>query len=883
MNKKLIEAIENDSLVLFVGAGMSMPLKFPSWTKLIQNILEEIKDDGRFNFDYHFKQGDNINVFEALNELETYNYNSKAKRSLNKEIKSVNFDKSQLDKHKKLWDLSDKIFTTNYDKVLEKVKPDEVEAFSNGNKFQQSESLQGKPFLYKIHGDITDPDTCIFFDSDYKKLYEDDTPDLQTLKTFLTTKTILFVGFSLNDPYVVKQMEYIYSLYNGYNKEHYVIQKKQEDFSKYNVKSLPIENWDDSFDRLLDELISFKTKNISEKISIKVKDDKVDISKSEDLVFLQRLFDDKLIEYKKETDFNKKKISKEVAKIRNRILELQTLKLDLDFNLNIPIHKDEKLEHLFDLIYNSENLSSQVVADIQKVREQHSQNHQWYHRSVIVSALACSLINHKKLDPKKIDLLIDFTNDSEDKVWQKAITYLFFILNHLGNKWLRYSKSLTQKLERLKESNDIQEALKKIIGLMQFELQNASFLDKKIFENEYFKDTPFNYFLPFYKGNSSVDKLYENDNIEDIKDFVPFLFDLPMPDAAKYLMCNKKDLIIKKVKENVGIKGDEDIIGWSKKMRLYKVFEPYLSYVNEFLNFYENFPNIDSNFKQKVSLVSVKNLKNLLLNTVEHHRAMARQFSLQDEMGNAISHYEQLLKIEEEDISAMMNLATCYFNSNKDTDDSLKLRLRIKKVDPKNHKNLNEIGNLYEQKEDYKNALKHHNEAIELNQNKAEYYSDRASVKRVSEKYAEAIKDYNLAINLDNKESVYYNNRGVTKSKLDDFDGAIEDYNISLKIDDKSAVTYSNLANVYRRIDKLELSHEFIEKALKLDNKDGVIYGTKAAIYSTQGDNKQFYIFLEKAMTMDAKASWLDKDVKDSRKDEKDFKDLLLKYNQTLD
>jgi len=43
MNKDIKKAIENDDLMLFIGAGMSIPLGFDNWNKLVLNILTKLK------------------------------------------------------------------------------------------------------------------------------------------------------------------------------------------------------------------------------------------------------------------------------------------------------------------------------------------------------------------------------------------------------------------------------------------------------------------------------------------------------------------------------------------------------------------------------------------------------------------------------------------------------------------------------------------------------------------------------------------------------------------------------------------------------------------------------------------------------------------------
>lgn len=912
MIEKIKEAIQKDTLVIFVGAGMSIPLGFPDWAHLVINILNKIKEESALNFDFYIKQDKSIDIFKALIELDRHNYNSKVKKALYEEIKSINIDESILERHKKLWKISDKLITTNYDKVLEKVIPENIEVFTKGNEFQQSNSIQGHPFLYKIHGDISDPETCILFESEYKELYEKDTSDLQTLTNILLNKTILFIGFSLNDPFVTKQMEYLYKLYKGFNREHYILQSKEQDFSKYNVKSILIDNWDSSFDKFLDQLNVFKTKITESTITINNPIEKVDISQVHDIVLLENMLEEKKEEFEKENGITKKKVSREMHGIQNRLMELYAKKIQLNFREDIPKHKEGELEFVFESIYESEILTPQTLQQIQKIRDQNAGEFEWYQRSVLVSAIACSLINHKKVDPNKIDLLIDFSNDSEEKVWQKAITYLFLTLNHLGNKWLKYS-ALKPKLEKLKSNVEIQNALRIIIISLQTEAYNLSPVNEKIFNNPYFKENPFNYFLPFFKKNSSVEKLYDDDSIEDVEEFIDTLYDLPLPDSFKYLVCNSN---INNQMEQVN---SEERYAINQMLSVHARLEPFLNYVNEILNFYKNYPNLNKEFKEKTTILGFKNLKEHLLSTIEHHRAIARQFKLQNDGGKAMQHYEQLLNLDSENLEALHNLADLYLKAKRDVDEVLKLRLRIEEIDPKDHHNLNVISGILNDKKDHRKALKYINEAIELNNKIAGYYYNRSLCYSDLNRNEDALLNIDIAIKLDDTDSEFYLRRGIIKVGMKNFEDALNDlnraidlgyknkgeiygmiaicegalgqylesvdnFNKAIKLQDKE----SNInfiigkANSLRRLGKTEEALNVTDTAFQIDPNYGDVFGSMAAIFSTQGKENKFYEYLEKALELKTDVNDFDNDIQEKYKNELRFQNLLKKYNQTL-
>ncbi|WP_299766825.1 SIR2 family protein [uncultured Dokdonia sp.] len=952
MIEKIKEAIADDSLILFVGAGMSIPLGIPNWNNLIIKILEELYkeygDKSLVNFKHNIDllESNSISVFDVLQQIEDRGHRPEAEKILYSVINKVEYPEDKLERHKKLWQISDKIITTNYDTALEAVLPKGIKPYTHDNQFQQKLGIKGNPFLYKMHGDISDPTKCILFESDYRKSYVEENAATQSLRSFLQTKTILFLGFSMEDPFIKDQLDFLNKIYKGHNNTHYIVTNRTTNLD--GVKDVPVEDWEESFDTLLDELIEAK-KEHSKGNLVKTTNEKedVDISKIEDIVLLEKMFDEKKEEFDEEEDHLKKKVDKELRVIKDRMIELRTQQFNLDFK--IPDHDQNELEHLFDTIYNSEIISDLTKQKISKIKDVNEKAYQWYHRSVIVSALACSLVNHRKIDITKIDLLIDFVNESEPKVWQKAITYLFIVLNFLGNRWIRHKKKLESKIERLKLNPEIQESLKKIIYFMQIGLQRKSVLGKYIFENDYFIDNPFNYFLPFFKENPSVDKLYDNENIEDIEGFIEFLYDIPLPDSFKYLVCNEENIIVEKKSHNQINEGKlQDSLS---VFTMHIAFEPYLNYASEFLNFYENHPDINQSINEKGAIVEVKNLKNYLLNAIEHHRALARQFMMEELWGRAITHYEQLLTIEENDISALLDLVLCYEKNDKNIDKSLKKRLSIESLNPEDHNNLFKIGILYHKKKKYKTSIKYldksiklnnqigryfhqrgvvkgdlkyyvesikdfdiaiqlendiagyyynrsiskhrlkkysealldNNKAIELDDKEAMFFDRRAEIKFDSKKYSEALLDNDKAIDLDNNNISYYLNRAMTKSGLEDYEGVVGDCDRALGIDNERIDIYSNKANALRRLNKIDEAFKVIDIALKLNDTDGFLYGTKSTIYESLGNTEKFYELLEKSFHLKAKASWLDDDIKEKYKNEKRFQDLLEKYDQALE
>jgi tetratricopeptide (TPR) repeat protein len=84
--------------------------------------------------------------------------------------------------------------------------------------------------------------------------------------------------------------------------------------------------------------------------------------------------------------------------------------------------------------------------------------------------------------------------------------------------------------------------------------------------------------------------------------------------------------------------------------------------------------------------------------------------------------------------------------------------------------------------EDYYGAISEYNEAIRINRNFADAYSNRAVAKSASGDKKGAIKDYNEAIRINRNFADAYFNRGLAKDELGDKQGAIADYSEAIRI-----------------------------------------------------------------------------------------------------
>ena len=182
------KSINENSLILFVGAGISANSNLPTWKELIQSFKKELDlPDGDSN--------DYLRVAQ-------YYYDTFGKNQYTKKIKEVFFSKGT-SKPNELHTLIEKIapkhiITTNYDSLLE-------DQFENGlrkyNVVAEDKDIpytSSERYLIKMHGDFRKKN-IVLKEDDYLD-YALNFPMVSTLiQSLIMNHTLLFVGYSLGD------------------------------------------------------------------------------------------------------------------------------------------------------------------------------------------------------------------------------------------------------------------------------------------------------------------------------------------------------------------------------------------------------------------------------------------------------------------------------------------------------------------------------------------------------------------------------------------------------------------------------------------------------------------------------------------------------------
>ena len=274
----LREAIKADELVLFVGAGLSWNFKnkknetLEGWTKMASSITSYLKEKHRITEDVK-ESCDKKEPIDALKEIEDNGVNKGIVGSFVKDYFSLG-EENDYSFQQKLFELSTKIITTNYDRAFEIEIPllQEKKAY-RGKDYELNRLKKDPVFLFKLHGCIEHIDSMVLFPSDYETLYNSKGRDaehaLYALRNLIFNKTFLFIGTGLGDPQINSFFEEIKRIQGIYSQEHYIITPESLGESLDFLTPIKVDSYAD-IPSVIDQLLEIK-QSVEEKRDLEEK------------------------------------------------------------------------------------------------------------------------------------------------------------------------------------------------------------------------------------------------------------------------------------------------------------------------------------------------------------------------------------------------------------------------------------------------------------------------------------------------------------------------------------------------------------------------------------------------------------------------------------
>lgn len=313
----LKEAIEKDELVLFIGAGLSWNLKntegktLGGWKEMVLSMLSYLNKEDYIT-DEELQSCEELGPIKALQRLENRGIDREKVRDFLQDYFTLGKE-NEFPLQEKLYSLSTKIITTNYDLAFEKAieKLDKEKAYKGQNK-KLSKLLADPVFLFKLHGCIEDINSMVLFPSDYRKLYNNYDRDaalaLLVFKFLIFSKTFLFIGTGMDEHQIINFFEEIKEVRDSFNQKHYIITTDQLSIPTKFLTPIKINNYNE-IPSYIDQLLDIKKnaeeeKNPEKKLLL----EQLEASEKEKKDLTKKLDKDKELakELDKEKDKNKR-------------------------------------------------------------------------------------------------------------------------------------------------------------------------------------------------------------------------------------------------------------------------------------------------------------------------------------------------------------------------------------------------------------------------------------------------------------------------------------------------------------------------------------------------------------------------------------------------
>lgn len=183
---KIIDDLNNNKLVIFAGAGVSMgaPTKLPNFEQLASTIAEGTG----------LSKDENESCDAFLGKLKSQGIcvNEEAAKHIDKACTVHN------ELHKAIVNVFKhdiRIVTTNYDHMFEQVLDSSIKIY-DAPALPLGDDVSG---LVHVHGNVNNPKYMVVTDDDFGKAYLTDSYVSRFIRTLFNSYTIVFIGYSYND------------------------------------------------------------------------------------------------------------------------------------------------------------------------------------------------------------------------------------------------------------------------------------------------------------------------------------------------------------------------------------------------------------------------------------------------------------------------------------------------------------------------------------------------------------------------------------------------------------------------------------------------------------------------------------------------------------
>jgi hypothetical protein len=262
----------NGKVVPFIGSGLSIPFKVPSWADLIKSLTEKFAI-GQLEFIKHAIaiELSNNDYWGAIDVLKRYApiVEEDIQESVAQLIQARQI-KLQDDSQHNYSDLSNMNFnfylTTNYENLLQQYLQFELQPILLKDILFNTQDMFNQKRVCQLHGTISNSGTIILSRESYKELYDNKKYD-DLLKLVTGSRKILFMGFSFDDQFIKTLIKEHKESFQG---KHYILLNNPTDLkikelrTEYGLLTIPYNTKDSSHTLEIRKILHYISKPLSE-------------------------------------------------------------------------------------------------------------------------------------------------------------------------------------------------------------------------------------------------------------------------------------------------------------------------------------------------------------------------------------------------------------------------------------------------------------------------------------------------------------------------------------------------------------------------------------------------------------------------------------------
>lgn len=257
--ENLFQLISKGDVVLWVGAGSSLYAGLPTGNKLSEFLFEGLSSSEKEFINKNLLLPD---LAEEIYRIRGNNRNYIIQKLKEKILLKKFYSTSAHENIAKIPHFRD-IITTNYDQLFEVAFSSKLNIIYSDQQIPYIDST--KVNLYKIHGDLSVPDSVIITKSDYDNFFGDRKGEdvLWTMiKEKIATKSILFIGYNLEDSNVSVIFNNITKKLGANRKECFFVSPNIPPQKLYHITDKKIHYINSSGEDLIVEFIQYLKDNI---------------------------------------------------------------------------------------------------------------------------------------------------------------------------------------------------------------------------------------------------------------------------------------------------------------------------------------------------------------------------------------------------------------------------------------------------------------------------------------------------------------------------------------------------------------------------------------------------------------------------------------------